>query len=180
MVETNPDEAISPVAFEGENGVLFTVDNEKTGLQSVVELDLRPASAKPAGKTISSHPMGGFSTVDGRDSVVGLKTMPDSVQYHFTEDDGLEVTFLKTLLAKYPGRSISVMNYTDDGQQAVVVISSDREPPSLYIFNTKDGTIRHRIDAYPWLKPTDLASMRLGFRRAWCGDSGLFDPPQWC
>ena len=86
--------------------------------------------------------------------------MPDSVQYHFLKDGGLEVTFLKTLLAKYPGRSISVMNYTDDGQQAVVVISSDREPPSLYIFNTKDGTIRHRIDAYPWLKPTDLASMR--------------------
>ena len=159
LVETNPDEAISPVAFEGENRVLFTVDNEKTGLQSVVELDLTTGKRKTRWKDDIVSPMGGFSTVDGRGSV-GLKTMPDSVQYHFIKDDGLEVTFLKTLLAKYPGRSISVMNYTDDGQQAVVVISSDREPPSLYIFNTKDGTIRHRIDAYPWLKPTDLASMR--------------------
>ena len=35
LVETNPDEAINPVAFEGDNAVLFTVDNEKTGLQSL-------------------------------------------------------------------------------------------------------------------------------------------------
>ena len=145
-----PDEAISPVAFEGENGVLFTVDNEKTGLQSVVELDLTTGKRKTRWKNDIVSPMGGFSTVDGRGSV-GLKTMPDSVQYHFIKDDGLEVTFLKTLLAKYPGRSVSVMNYTDDGQQAVVVISGDanrRVFTSSTPRTERSGTVSMRIRGF--------------------------------
>ena len=159
LVKTDPDEEISPVAFEGDNAVLFTVDNEKTGLKSLVELDLNSGKRTTRWKDDYVSPIGGFSTADGRGSIA-LKTMPDSVQYHFIQDEGLEVKFLKKLLATYPGRNINVMNYTRDAKQAVVVITSDREPPSLYIMNTDDGSVRHRIDAYPWLKPNDLAAMR--------------------
>ncbi len=148
-----------PVGFNGDDRVLLLVDNENSGLQSLQELDLKTNNRKIVWKNPLVQPFGQFTTIDGR-GLIGLKLMPDVIEYVMLESEGPEATFVNKLLKMFPGRNINVRNYTRDGSLAVVTISSDVEPMSLYVFETATAKIRNRVDAYPWLAPTELASMR--------------------
>ncbi|HRQ65499.1 MAG TPA: S9 family peptidase [Xanthomonadaceae bacterium] len=98
-------------------------------------------------------------SVDRRD-IFGLAWMPDVPQYHFFDPEHEDARLLRSLLAAFPEHHVSITSRTWDGKQAVVRVSSDVDPGSLYLFDTDTLRARFLLANRPWIDPKRMAPMR--------------------
>lgn len=69
---------------------------------------------------------------------------------------GAEV--LISLMQQLPGESVQFVSSTRDGSKAIVVVGSDTDPGSFYLYDRASRTLRPLFRVAPWIDPGKMAA----------------------
>lgn len=92
--------------------------------------------------------------------IIGVWTMPGGYDLHILDPHSRKALDLVSLLNHFAGQMVTITSNTHDGSLMVVRVSSDRNPGSFYLYNSKTHQVTFLFDSLPAIKPQDMASMR--------------------
>lgn len=96
---------------------------------------------------------------DGRD-VVGARSMPGMPSVAALVPDSATIKLIAAFSQQFPGEFTDVMSSTDDGSKAVVLVSSDRDPGTYYLWDAKIGKAALLFQRDASIKPAAMAAMQ--------------------
>ncbi|WP_250625186.1 alpha/beta hydrolase family protein [Pinirhizobacter soli] len=66
----------------------------------------------------------------------------------------------QALAAKFPGKMLQFVNFSDDGKQLLFSTSSDRDLGSYFLIELTTYKVRRLFDVAPWIDPAKMAERR--------------------
>lgn len=120
-----------------------------------------------ASKTMLA-PIWSSSTVDAdslvhglsRRDVVAVRSMPGTPATSAVIADADTVHVVAALVKQFPGEDVQVVSRTDDGSKAIVLVDSDMDPGTYYLWDAGTGKATQLVSRAPWIKPALMASMQ--------------------
>ncbi|OBZ10820.1 peptidase [Bacillus sp. FJAT-27264] len=158
MLTLSPGDMFQPVMFTADNKqlyVLTNIDKDKT------ELVIYDPSTHKVVQTLYAHPEVDITEVllsQDNQKLLAAIYERDKTEYHFFEKDLEQLQ--KTLESKLPGKSISMTEFSKDGNMLVFSGYGDTSPGSYYLFDRKTGTTQKIADSTPWIDESKLAETR--------------------
>ncbi len=144
--------------FSEDPARIYVFSNDETAREAVYSYDL---TAKRLGPMVFGHPEVDVealytSPIDGRLLAIGYVT--DRPHLHFLDDETRrDQAWIDRALPRTINRIVS----TDRAERLVIVhASSDTVPPKYYLYDRASGDIGLLVEAYPELRPEQLAPMR--------------------
>jgi dipeptidyl aminopeptidase/acylaminoacyl peptidase len=95
-------------------------------------------------------------SLDGR-SVVGVRSMPGMPAVTPLVAGADTIKVIVGFSARFPGESVDVVSSTDDGSKAVVLVSSDADPGTYYLWDVASGKGSVLLQRAPWIHPAAMA-----------------------
>ena len=93
---------------------------------------------------------------DGK-RVIGAGFEPDFPRVDFVDPEHPDAVVWQRVIASFPGREVTLQNFTDDGRRAVVSVTSDREPISWYLLDADDLELRFLLASRSWIDASKLS-----------------------
>jgi len=95
--------------------------------------------------------------------VLGVRYEPGYPEQHYFDTDNPHVKLLQAFQATFPNQRVTVNNYTDDGETAMLHVTSDRNPGAYYMF--REGRLKHVASSQPdvdsdWLGTQEAFTMQ--------------------
>lgn len=144
--------------FSEDPARIYVFSDDETGREAVYSYDLR---AKQLGPMVFGHPEVDVealytSPVDGRLLAIGYVT--DRPQLHFLDEEARrDQAWIDRAL---PGTTNWIVSSDLAERLAIVQASADTVPPKYYLYDRASGDIGLLVEAYPELRPEQLAPMR--------------------
>ena len=89
--------------------------------------------------------------------IFGLRLDEDYPTYLYLKADTEEAKLHKALVGAFNGDNVQITSMTQDGRQAVIHVSSDRNPGEFYLFDTEKMNARHLLSSSSWINKKELA-----------------------
>ncbi|MCI1729181.1 MAG: S9 family peptidase [Chiayiivirga sp.] len=105
-----------------------------------------------------SDPAGYVHAADG-DTVIGVVTMAGVPQVTLVDEAHPDSAIYQGLAQAFPNQFVDFFGATDDGNQIVVGVYSDRNPGELYLYDRKSGQARFLMQQRQWVDPKTSASV---------------------
>jgi dipeptidyl aminopeptidase/acylaminoacyl peptidase len=100
-----------------------------------------------------------IESLDGHD-LVGLGSMPGTPVVSAIVPEADTVKLIAKFSQQFPGESVSVVSRTHDGSKAVILVQSDRDPGTFYLWDTKGDKASVLLQRASWINPEVMASMQ--------------------
>lgn len=81
-------------------------------------------------------------------------------QPSYIDADSPPAKLHRALSMKFPGSYVHFVNFSEDGGQLLFSVSSDRNPGSYFLIDTKNYKVVKLFDAMPWIDPAQMAERR--------------------
>jgi len=95
------------------------------------------------------------------DSIVAAKTLAGLPEYHYLQGlDNRTVKLHQSLRQAFSGQDVEITSHTSDGKEAIVLVSSDRNPGTFYIFNTETMKAKYLFARQSWVDPEQMRPMQ--------------------
>ena len=156
--ETGSGNVFWPVMFNrADDGVYFTCGGEHNRggvcLWNVAKREFKTLwSGQEAG------PSGFEETFDQQD-LFAIRSMPGRTAVSLLDKHAPEAKVLVELMQQFPGEDVHFGNASKDGKKAIVIVDSDRDPGSFYLYDAEAKKLRFLLARAPWIKPDALADM---------------------
>jgi dipeptidyl aminopeptidase/acylaminoacyl peptidase len=165
VIEFDVDQQDGPwfAAFHADPRKLY-VRKEYEGRDAIFEFDIASHSV---GDLVFAHPTVdvddiGFDPWEPRQLRAAYFTV-DSLQRHFfdIEAQRLHEALQQALAGRYGARAqYYVTSTARDGGRQIMMVSSDVQPPSYFVYDTKTRALTHLLDARPKVVVTALSPMK--------------------
>ncbi|HVC38059.1 MAG TPA: S9 family peptidase [Gammaproteobacteria bacterium] len=93
-------------------------------------------------------------------TLVAFEYMGEMPEWILLNKNAPEAQLLTTLLNAFPGQNVQITSVTGDGNNAVVYVSSDRNPGIYYLYDTSKHQVRFLFSVLPDIKPEEMATMQ--------------------
>ncbi len=157
--EKEPIHALTPIYLNKQGDKLYLqapVDEKTTG---IYEYDL----ASKELKLVFNDPKSDVVDliVDSDDnSMVGAVTMPGKVEYHYFGEGSDFAKLHQSLTSAFGGVGVSILSSTDDMNEHVLFVQSDKNPGDFYLFNRKKGSADYLLSTKKWIDPAIMSERR--------------------
>ncbi len=118
--------------------------------------------AKREFKTLWSGPdvgASGFEQTFDRQDLFAIRSMPGRTAVSLLDKHAPEAKILVELMQQFAGEDVHFGNASRDGKKAIVIVDSDRDPGSFYLYDAADKKLKFLLARAPWIKPDALADM---------------------
>jgi dipeptidyl aminopeptidase/acylaminoacyl peptidase len=149
------DGLVAPLAFVDEDNV-YVSDNRESSIAGVYTLNLKTGEKDLVYRNDIADPTSFFFSDNGR-KLYALEVEPTLPTYVYIDPKSEEVKLLRSLLKAFPGQQVRLSSETRDGNLAIVVAFSDRNPGAYYLFDKSRKTLKHLVDTRPWVDPDTSA-----------------------
>ena len=150
--------SFEPRRISADGTHLYSIGNPNGGPDAFVVSNLDGTDAK----VLASNP---------RVSVTGVFWTPSPhMPYAVIFDDGKPVidyldddryaAVIKALNAKFPDHSVVPVSMSEDGSSILIGASSDRDPGTYALFDTKTNNLRPLFQIMPWMKAAQLGERK--------------------
>jgi dipeptidyl aminopeptidase/acylaminoacyl peptidase len=92
----------------------------------------------------------------GRKRIIGVQSYVDKRVTHWLDGADPAARVAAALQRSFPGQNIDIASSTDDGQLAVVMVSSSTNPGDYYLFDTKAMKAQYIQPARKWIDPAKM------------------------
>jgi len=135
--------------------VIGSADDER-GIWGLYQFDLKSREAELLYAAVDTDIEQVF--LDDNDEPYGVQ-----INRHYREFVPLiaehPLTQVKAVLrSTFPSHNISIVSKTEDNQQFVVALSAPNDPPSFYLFDSQQGSLRFLMHMFPRVEGTLLAN----------------------
>lgn len=158
------DEAVNglreyPIGFSADDKIAYLQVEQKSGPDAIVAFHtdtgqrtevLRDDDADPA-RIIYRN---------GTSIPVGAYFMDGKGRTAFFDDASPEARLYRSLEAAFPGELVRITSQTADGKQALVQVSSDRNPGDFYRFDLTTKNAKHEVSRRDWFDPEQMTAMQ--------------------
>lgn len=152
------DGEIRPLAFKDQDTV-WIADNTQTSTQSIYTLDLLTGERKLVYHNEDSDPSSAWFTANGR-NIYALEYETLLPSYVHLNRDSAESKLLSGLLNFFSEKQVRLTSQTKDGNLSTIMVFSDREPPTFFLFNRAKKQVRELFSAMPWIDTDTTASVQ--------------------
>ncbi|MXR68345.1 prolyl oligopeptidase family serine peptidase [Shewanella sp. JBTF-M18] len=144
-----------PIAFAPDNNSIYALKSSDGGPKGLYHYDLNTNKETELYRSTMVDPT--YTISSQLNEVFGLRLDEDYPNYLYLKPDAAEAKLHKSLVQAFNGDSVAVTSVTSDGKQAIVHVSSDRNPGTFYLFDTETMKARHLLNARGWIKPSEMA-----------------------
>ncbi|WP_281556463.1 alpha/beta fold hydrolase [Thalassomonas sp. RHCl1] len=150
--------SVSLLSVDASGKYLYTLDNKGQDLTGIFKLNLEDYSYKSVytDKVVDITDV--EMTTDGR-TAYALRVDEDYPTYLILNKKAEEAQTFKDLLATFPYSKVNITSKTEDGNIYVVLVSSDIDPGTLYLFDKKQNQISALFKFKPELNSAELAQV---------------------
>lgn len=99
------------------------------------------------------------TSLDGQ-QVVGVRSMPGMPAVSVLRPGTDAVKLISAFSQQFPGEFVDVVSSTDDGRKAVVLVSSDADPGTFYLWDAQTGKASVLLQRAAWVHPGRMAQMQ--------------------
>ncbi|MGH8279507.1 MAG: alpha/beta hydrolase family protein [Gammaproteobacteria bacterium] len=96
----------------------------------------------------------------GGKHLVAFEYMAERPTWITVHPERPETKLLASMLASFPGQDVWITSATKDAQQAVVLVSSDRNPGTYYLWDGAKHQLRFLFNARAGIDPAQMAPMQ--------------------
>ena len=150
---------MSPLDFDKTDAVAYIQSENKTGPDSVMAFDTQTGTMREVARDKISDPTGLIYSIGDR-FPIGVGYSDGKATYIYFEPDSAPAKTHKSLLKSFASDSVAVTSATRDGSQALLYVSSDRNPGDYYVFDTVKKKADLLISKADWLDPAAMAAVR--------------------
>lgn len=146
-----------PLKYDAENNLLYATSNAMSDTTSLITF--APNSENYT--VIFNDPQADISEIifsnDG-DDLLAIKTDLDKPILHFLNDQHPEALVLKAMQQAFSGKRVSITSSTQDGRQWVVLVTSDVDTPTFFLFDKPKGKLIQLFKNLNNISPSSLAN----------------------
>ncbi len=129
--------------------------NPESGLDTIFELKPRDQTIRALFTDLEAD-IEDWVTDHNNEVVVGI-SFPAQAAYHYdAESDSKVMTLHKMLRNAFGGQTVAIENISNDGEIAVVHVSSAVNPGEYYQFNAQTKEAKFLAANYSWIDPRDM------------------------
>lgn len=81
-------------------------------------------------------------------------------QFSYIDANSPTAKLHRALSLKFPGSYVHFINFSEDGAKLLFSVSSDRDPGSFFLIDTKNYKVIKLFSAEPWIDPARMAERR--------------------
>ncbi len=148
---------VSPVSFTADDRKVYVAANVGQSTRALYLFDMNTQSFE---KVVHNEQVD--ITMLLRDfsgkHVVGVGTDLGLPKYTYLDNNHEVVKLHRMLLQTFTGHDIVITSTTRDGSMAVVLVYSDANPGTYFLFDTKTLHAANLVSTYKWLDPQMLAT----------------------
>ena len=148
---------ILPLAFSKDSNKIMLASNHDASTHGVFEYDLEAGKVELLFRDPEVDADNVFSAHDN--SVLGLRYMPGRYDTLWLNPEHPEAKALIGLYKAFPGQEVRFTSHTRSGSESVVLVFSDTNPGSFYIYDWKKNELKFLLARSPWVKPELMAPM---------------------
>ncbi len=145
-MDADGQRVVMSVSDNGEPARIVKVDEESR----VETLLARNANVDPSGVITSS---------DGR-QVLGVRFIDGLPSHSWVVTEHPETRLFAGLEQAFPRHAVSFTSMSEDGRLVLLLVYSDIDPGSYYLFNRETGQARFLLSRMSWIKPEQMSEMR--------------------
>ncbi len=138
---------IQPIGFSKDNAVAFVWSSRKDGPDAIERLDPRVDPHRVIRDPSTDEPIGAVF-MDGK---------PKS---QFFDAASPQARTVRSLEAAFPGQAVQLRSATADGNQQLVIVSSDRNPGDFYHLDRAKRSANLWASRADWVMPDQMAEAK--------------------
>lgn len=150
--------SVWPLAIDASGKYLYTWDNKNQDLTGIFKLNLDDLSYTNVYTDETVDVTHAEMTTDGR-SAFAIRIDEGYPAYLILNNKVEEAKVFKDLLKSFPYSEVNITSKTRDGNFYVVLVSSDIDPGTLYLFNKKLNQINTLFKFQPDFQAADFAQV---------------------
>jgi dipeptidyl aminopeptidase/acylaminoacyl peptidase len=148
-----------PLGFSADGKLAYMQVQRKAGPDAIISFDPASNARIELLRDPRVDPSFTLFSADGR-APVGANFVADRRYNLFFDPKGADATLHASLEAAFPGHSVVVTSRTQDGTQALVLVSSDTNPGDFYLYDTRSKRATGLFSRRQWLDPAKMAPTR--------------------
>ena len=151
------DEGITPLAFDFDNKMMYVASNIGRDRSAIYRFN---PETNELGDMLFEHDkvdVFGLIMSHAQRKLLGVTYFDDYPQWHFF--DKTEAEIYESLQAAFPGMTVDIVSNTDDEKLNVLLVSSDRDPGSYYLYDRETGAARFLLAPRQWIDPEQMSRM---------------------
>lgn len=150
---------VTPLDFNQDDSLAYLQSQEKKGPDALLAFDVATRTTKQIARDDFVDPAGLIYGV-GKRYPIGVKFMDGKPRYEYFDPNSSDAKLHKSLQASFGGDVVDAGSFTQDGSQALLVASSDRNPGDIYLFNTQTKKADLLMSRAEWLDPSRMGQVR--------------------
>ncbi|GGY15738.1 prolyl oligopeptidase [Rhodanobacter panaciterrae] len=151
--------SFTPLFFTPDQQRIYATYSASGGPATLVEQDENGGNRKLlAGDSFSSI---GTMEVTAPPYQPFATTLATGVpQFKYLDADSPPAKLHRALSLKFPGSYVHFINFSEDGSKLLFSVSSDRDPGSYFLIDTKNYKVVKLFSTEPWIDPAKMAERR--------------------
>lgn len=151
------DAQVLPRAFSQDSNKIMLASNHDASTHGIFEYDLDAGTVELLFRDPGVDADSVFSAHDN--AILGLRYMPGKYDTLWLNPQHPEAQALIGMYKAFPGQEVRFTSHTKDGSESTVLVFSDTNPGTFYIYNWEKKELRFLLSRRPWVKPELMAAM---------------------
>ncbi|RXR08562.1 alpha/beta hydrolase family protein [Pseudoxanthomonas composti] len=149
-----------PIGFAADNRTAYLQVEMPEGPDAIVAYDTQTGQRRELMRDAVSDPTR-FITAHGASLMpVGVEFGNGAPRTAFFDEKGPDALMQRRLERSFPGMAVRVSSVSDDGALSLILVSSDREPGSYFLFDNAAKQAQFVLARREWIDPAAMAPMR--------------------
>lgn len=158
--ETASGQVEWPLGFSEDNRTAYLQAEQAQGADAIIAYDTVTGQRKELLRDGRSDPTVIIPRFGPSQAPVGALYLDGRPHTRFFDPKGTEARLYQMLQAAFPSDSVVVTSTTDDGNLALISASSDRNPGSFYLFDTRAKKASYVLSRRSWIDPGTMAAVK--------------------
>jgi dipeptidyl aminopeptidase/acylaminoacyl peptidase len=142
-----------------KDGSIYATESDRKGPEAFGVLDPQTGKFEKLFHDPVSDPLTYIRAADG-ETVIGVMTMAAGPRVTLIDEEHPDAAIYASLAKAFPGQYVDFSSATNDGNQIVVSVDSDRNPGELYLYDRKAGKARFLMQNRQWIDPDKMATIQ--------------------
>jgi len=153
---------VSPLEFSKDNSEILVMITDGSEKQGVYWLDTKTKKREVVYLFTSKFDIEDWIYDNDFDnpSIIGYTIEKDKVISIFFDESHKDAKRQRSLESLFKDESVKILDYTQDGNSALVLTYSEKNPGTLYLMDLKSNSMRYVLDYKPHIKAKEMYTTR--------------------
>ncbi len=150
---------VQPLDFSADDKYAYLQTQEKSGPDSLMEFDVETKKMERIARDDLVDPSNLIYAI-GKRHPIGVMFMDGKPRFEYFNEKSRDAQIHKSLQEGFGGEFVIGGSFTQDGKQALLSVTSDKNPGEIFLYNTDTGKATRLMNRADWLDRKRLGEMR--------------------